>query len=117
MGLERRTPLKSRTGLKRTGRLNPVSTRRRKRDANYRQARQAVYDRAGGWCEFYDPYWQLPCGNEMVDVHHLAGRSGPDPHRLDNLIGLCRWHHTQAHERPEWAYRVGLMVRRHGGAA
>jgi 5-methylcytosine-specific restriction endonuclease McrA len=49
----------------------------------------------------------------MTDVHHIAGRGGPDPHRLDNLIGLCRECHDKAHSMPEWARKFGLMRTRH----
>lgn len=101
--------------LNRTGDLPRVSARRRKRDAYYDAQRQAVYDRAGGRCEFREADGWARCCQPMVDVHHLAGRVGPDPHRLSNLIGLCRHHHDQAHAHPAWAYEVGLLVRRHGG--
>ncbi|HEY7823664.1 MAG TPA: HNH endonuclease signature motif containing protein [Acidimicrobiia bacterium] len=90
-------------------RINPVSDRRRKRDAVYPQRREQVWSRAGGICEFCN-------ATAMTDVHHLAGRGGPDPHRLDNLIGLCRQCHANAHGNPRWARGVGLMNSRHAAA-
>ena len=101
--------------MKRTGRINPVSRKKRKKDASYPAARIAVYERADGMCEApEDEADGLLCGSEMAEIHHLAGRGGPDPHRLENLAGLCHFHHTHAHANPAWAHSVGLMVSRHG---
>ena len=86
--------------------MRAVSDRRRKRDAIYPERRRQVHERGHGICE----YCQTA---EMTDVHHLAGRVGPDPHRLTNLIGLCRPCHDRAHGNPEWARQVGLMRSRH----
>lgn len=86
--------------------MRPVSARRRKRDAVYPERRQQVWVRGNGMCEFCNY-------RAMTDVHHLAGRGGPDPHRLENLIGLCREDHQRAHREPEWARSVGLMRTRH----
>ena len=35
------------------------------------------------------------CGSRCVDVHHIHGRISDD---IDNLIGLCRACHTDAHD-------------------
>jgi hypothetical protein len=79
-----------------------------------------VHERADGRCEFTDGRWR--CVKAMTDPHHLAGRGGPDPHRLDNLVGLCREHHDFVHAHPAWAYEHGWMRSRlsepiDGGAA
>jgi 5-methylcytosine-specific restriction endonuclease McrA len=90
--------------------VRAVSDRRRKRDAVYPQRREQVWERGNGMCEY--------CGMAaMTDVHHLAGRGGPDPHRLENLIGLCRADHERAHREQVWARSVGLMRSRHGKLA
>jgi len=90
--------------------VKAVSDRRRKRDAVYAQRRRQVFDRGDGVCEF--------CRSAaMGSVHHLAGRGGPDPHRLDNLIGLCEPCHRRAHGEPEWARSVGLMKPRNAKLA
>ena len=82
--------------------MKPVSDRRRRRDAVYGERRVQVWERGDGVCEF--------CRSAgMTDVHHVAGRGGPDPHRLENLIGLCSGCHRRAHKEPEWARSVGLM--------
>ena len=86
--------------------MRAVSDKRRKRDAIYATRRQQVWERGNGMCEFCHMA-------AMTDVHHIAGRVGPDPHRLDNLIGLCEPCHRKAHAEPEWARSVGLMRSRH----
>ena len=86
--------------------MRAVSDRRRRRDAVYPARRREVWERANGICEF--------CHMAAItDVHHIAGRGGPDPHRLDNLIGLDAECHRRAHAEPEWARSVGLMKSRH----
>ena len=82
--------------------MKAVSDKRRKRDAVYGQRRREVFERGDGVCEFCR-------AAEMTDVHHVAGRGGSDPHRLDNLIGLCAGCHRRAHGEPVWARSVGLM--------
>jgi len=85
--------------------VKAVSDRRRKRDAVYPQRREQVWERGNGMCEH--------CGMAaMGEVHHRAGRGGPDPHRLSNLVGLCAECHRRAHLEPVWAREVGLMVSR-----
>jgi len=86
--------------------VRAVSDRRRKRDAVYPKRREEVWERGNGMCEFCD-------FRVMTDVHHIAGRGGSDPHRLENLIGLCRECHEKAHAMPEWARKFGLMRTRH----
>jgi len=87
--------------------MKAVSDRRRKRDAVYPERRRQVFERGDGICEH--------CfGSAMTEVHHKAGRLGPDPHRLGNLIGLCSVCHARAHAEPGWALEVGLMVTRLG---
>lgn len=111
----KRTPMPPRTKpLRSTKRLAPVSARRRKRDAPYSDARQAVYDRARGMCE---ALVADGCTTACEQVHHLAGRGGLDPHRLDNLLGVCGACHLWIETNREQAYAVGFLVRRNGKAA
>ena len=95
-------------------RRSPVrrqSARRRRRDAGYPSSRTAVYERAGGLCEVR-ANWR--CERHGHQVHHIAGRSGPDPHRLDNLLLACRPCHELIHAEPSASYENGWMVRRNG---
>ena len=39
------------------------------------------------------------CGGRCVDVHHLDGR-GPGMDVIENLMGLCREDHDEAHRNP-----------------
>ena len=82
--------------------MKAVSDRRRKRDAVYPARREQVWERGNGMCEHCHM-------SAMTDVHHIAGRGGPDPHRLDNLVGLDADCHRRAHAEPLWARSVGLM--------
>ena len=93
--------------------MRQVSRKRQKRDAVYPERRRQVWERGGGVCEFC-------CAAQMSDVHHVEGRvaaRGVDPHRLDNLIGLCPACHRKAHEEPVWARSVGLIRSRLGKLA
>jgi hypothetical protein len=96
----------------RRSRIAPYSAKRRKRDAVYAKARVQVFDRADGRCEA--PVHVMWCSGQVEQVHHVAGRGGSDPHRLENLLGLSRLCHEAAHAHPGWAYRTGVSVRRHG---
>jgi 5-methylcytosine-specific restriction endonuclease McrA len=87
--------------------VKAVSDRRRRRDAVYPQRRVEVWERGGGVCEHCR-------AADLEQVHHIAGRGGPDPHRLSNLVGLCEPCHRRAHGEPEWARQVGLMRSRLG---
>ena len=90
--------------------MRPISDRRRKRDAAYRWSREEVYERAGGRCEVIAT---TDCTLRAEQVHHIAGRGGPDPHRLDNLLGVCAPCHAYIHAHPEEARTRGWMVSRH----
>ena len=39
------------------------------------------------------------CGGICVDVHHIDGR-GPGMDVIENLVGLCRDCHDEAHANP-----------------
>lgn len=98
--MRRSGPLKRRTPLRQ------VSSRRRRRDRGYPAARQAVFERAGGRCEARAA---VSCTGRCEQVHHLAGRGGPDPHNLDNLLGVCFPCHLFIGANPGWAYANGLL--------
>ena len=87
------------------------SKRRLKRDSSYQRARYDVYERAGGRCELMIT---PDCTGRCEQVHHKAGRGGPDPHRLDNLIGCCLHCHQHVHSQPQQAYDNGWSIRKNG---
>ncbi len=114
--LKRKAPLLQRTEMPRSrDRMEAVSARRRRRDAPYAEARGQVWERSDGRCEA--PYHHPECRGLMAETHHLAGRNVPEPHGLSNLVGLSVPCHQMAHANPGWAYDVGLMRTRLGGAA
>lgn len=48
----------------------------------------------------YGPEDFIPCeicGNRAVDIHHIKGRIGKNSNSIENLIGLCRGCHNDAH--------------------
>ena len=94
--------------------IRRVSARRRKRDAAYPAARQAVFARADGLCEAR--IWPV-CTGQCEQVHHKAGRGGPSPHALDGLLGVCHRCHEWIELNREASYRLGFLVRRNVGPA
>jgi 5-methylcytosine-specific restriction endonuclease McrA len=92
--------------------IRPVSPRKRRRDAGYAQARRQVFERAEGLCE---ARCAPSCSGRCEQVHHRAGRGGVDPHRLDNLVGVCQACHMFIEAHRGWAYEAGWLVRRNGG--
>lgn len=85
--------------------MKPVSDRRRRRDANYDEQRQAAFARANGWCEAM----VLGCTGRAEQTHHIEGRGGDDPHRLENLKVMCAHCHRWTHDNPRRARNLGLM--------
>lgn len=82
----------------------------RKGQAYYQRQRRRAWERDGGAC--------VVCGRAAESTHHRQGRSGPDPHRLANLLTLCgdgvRGHHGEIHAQPSASYALGRMVPRLG---
>jgi hypothetical protein len=72
----------------------------------YPQRRQQVFDRANGRCEAIACDG---CTRDCEQVHHVAGRGGDDPHRLDNLLGCCAPCHEWIHRNPAAARAGGWM--------
>ena len=82
----------------------------RKGQAYYQRQRRRAWERDGGAC--------VICGRTAESVHHRQGRSGPDPHRLANLLTLCgdgvRGDHGEIHAHQSASYALGRMVPRLG---
>ena len=54
----------------------------------------------------------------FVDVHHLRGRAGRDPHTANNLVTLCCAHHRALHRGVvivEGSPATGLVFRHADG--
>ena len=91
--------------------MRAMSKRRLKRDAGYQRARFDVFNRADGMCEAMAVHG---CTRRCEQVHHIAGRGGPDPHRLDLLLGVCHVCHDHIERHPAEAFERGWRIRRNG---
>lgn len=89
--------------------MKAVSDRRRRRDAVYSQRRAEVWERADGLCEVGVA---ADCARRCGQVHHRAGRGGPDPHQLDNLLCVCLPCHMWIESNRTAAYEAGWLIRR-----
>lgn len=114
--IERRTPLRAKTGLARKRerperKVSPPKPRAAKRKGLRRPAmdgnlRAAVYERAAGMCD--------RCGHaihpDAWECHHrkLRSQGGEDSH--ENLIALCPGCHAWAHGNPLAAKTQGFIV-------
>lgn len=47
-----------------------------------------------------------------IDPHHVLRRSQGGPDTVENLISLCRLHHSWVHEHPAESYAFGFL--KHG---
>jgi len=72
------------------GKLLDLGRRRRRPNA---AIRRAARDRDACRCRFPG------CESRRVDLHHIQHWSNGGHTKLDNLISLCRYHHTIVHER------------------
>lgn len=113
----KRTPMRRTSSLRSTGNLSrgtalpQRSAARDARDAPYPAARLQVFERADGRCEAGAIGG---CVGRVQQVHHLGGRVGPDPHRLENLLGVCAPCHDHIHDNPTESFANGWMTRRNG---
>jgi hypothetical protein len=89
--------------------IRRVSQKKRKRMAGYAIARQEVYERSGGRCEFTNGGER--CRHPHEQTHHKRRRSQGGTDDLENLIGLCSMHHDLIHANPEWAEGLGYLIR------
>lgn len=113
----KRSPLVRRAGLRRTGRLAPMSARRRRDLSTRAEVRQAVLARQGWRCAAEGMPDLGPCGflpgRRQLEVDELSGGSARRAEWLDTdrCQALCPRHHDWKHAHPADAYRVGLAAR------
>jgi len=67
------------------------STRKERLPDNWPQLRAIVLQRCGGRCEILMRSGKR-CHDKATDVDHIIHG---DDHSLDNLQGICRWHHNR----------------------
>ena len=97
--LQRRTPLRSKAGLRPGGKLKPIGKRGKRLAAGDAEARQQARERAQGICE--------QCGEAGADHHHWVRRGIESVrHHRWNQIYLCRECHDfwddNAEAQREW---------------
>lgn len=101
--LNRKTPLKSYTTLKRT------QMKRRSSSGVPKSVAQVVKDRAAGRCEAGTP----KCVGRVDHLHHRLLRSQGGKHTEDNLLAVCMPCHTFIHHHPQRSVDNGWIVRPH----
>ena len=112
---QRRTPLTpgsklESTSLPRRTRIRPQSAKRRAKGEQYRQAKDAVRQRAADMCEL----GTLVCTRRGIEPHHLKGRVGDLLCDVNWMRWTCRpCHDYVEHNRAE-AYERGWLVKRNG---
>jgi len=100
----KRSPLKRKTPLKRSGRLRPVSKKRAKQNATYKQVREKFLGN--------NPICQV-CRCKMASqVHHRRGRFGDRLNEVEFFLAVCFECHERIHHNPVWAYAKDYMVKR-----
>jgi len=117
--LRRNSPLKATQGLKRTGRLNPVSKKRARQLAKRRQVIDELLKHRT-ICEASTRIANVDrnhrCFRIPWDVHEpltrARGGSITDP---ANMMVVCRPCHDWIHAHPKLATQVGLLVSRYTG--
>ena len=105
MTLPRRAPLNTRTPLKRTGRLRPMSAKRRKVN---RARRRLTDDRLDEPCRLRTEV----CTGWAESWHELVGRAqGGSLVDLRNLVPACHRCNGWVEDNPGLAWSRGLKVR------
>lgn len=103
--LRRLTPLRSTSTLKRT---TPLKAGKQSRGVP-KDVYAAVVLRDGG-CRAVSLIRSVQCAGR-IDPHHIIRRSQGGPDTPENLVCLCRAHHSWVHEHPEQSYALGLLRR------
>lgn len=116
--LERRTPLKRSGNLRRTPMKRSASREPRARPANRgvefsEKTRRRAASRYGGMCALCDRLGYGLVARQVEQYHHRQMRSAGGRGTVENCLPLCGVHHRLIHGYPDWAYRHGLLVKRH----
>lgn len=101
--LRRFTPLRSTSTLKRT---TPLKAGRRSRGVQ-----KAIYAEVilrDGGCVAATLVRGVQCAGR-IDPHHVLRRSHGGPDTPENLVCLCRAHHSWVHDHPAQSVALGLL--------
>lgn len=114
MSLERRTPLRRRKGLTRSGRVNPVSAKRRAGQADRAAVRDAVFRRDGYACQVAALVPDVGRCFGGLTPHHRRKASQGGGYTVENIVAVCAHHNERLEADPDLAARAraaGLVVR------
>lgn len=114
--------MKRSSPLRRTGRLSPVS-KKRKREARTYTAKKKAFLQAHPWCQAFLSHAQvnedypgavamavlLGCPRS-VDIHHKAGRTGSNYLDESTWMAVSRLAHDWIHTHPKEARKRGWLV-------
>lgn len=89
--------------MKNSKRIKPVSSEREKRLEKYNELRIS-YLKKHRKCEVKN------CNKEAVEIHHPQGRIGE--RLFGPFLGVCREHHMQIEQFPDWAKQEGYTQSR-----
>jgi hypothetical protein len=103
----KRTPIKRKTELKRSGSLNKGKPMKKTVKAVPKDIYQQVLARDGG-CVARTLVEQIRCAGR-IDPHHALMKSQGGKDTLDDLISVCRAHHDWIHANPAMSYELGLL--------
>ena len=98
----KRTPLKRKSALRRSGRLKPMSKKRARESREYAVLRR-VFLVAHPICQAWG------CTNPATQIHHMAYR-GKNYLDTSKFFACCFRCHRAIHEQPKWARKMGYLV-------
>ncbi len=106
----KRTPLKRKTGLKRTGKLRMRSKKRQKEEAQYNK-RVKEWKLENPWCRACPAVFPMdPAPQPTKDCHHMAGREGKLLLDEKWWLPVCRDCHSWIGASPNTARELGLLA-------
>lgn len=106
----KRTPLKTKSVLKRTT-LKKSSKKQSKKEYAFRKISKDVVSRDDGRC--------VLCGKPYDEIHHITYRSAGGSNELNNLCCLC-WYchrvriHDSDHPKEMRKWLQNILAERHG---
>jgi hypothetical protein len=103
----KRTPIKRKTELKRSGSINKGKPLKKTVKAVPKDIYQQVLARDGG-CVARSLVEQVRCAGR-IDPHHALMKSQGGKDTLEDLIAVCRAHHDWIHANPAKSYELGLL--------
>jgi hypothetical protein len=93
-----------RSPLKRSGRLNPISKKRKGQIVEYTKIRKE-YLSAHPKCQV--------CESRKADqIHHRKARWGERLNDKTYFLAVCQDCHNLIHSDPAWAYSTGYLLKR-----